>query len=232
MRAVRWLAYAALAVFPAALQADSFIFNATTDPMTGTYIPVGAGHYNGHCTGCDERFVGTFNEGNGIQDLSLNFSQGIAFVDDTVVCHHTNIPGTCSNTANFYLASDGSFVGSIGHLPFTIYDTSNQLVGGVLVLCTEEALCSVELFAHPDGSPVDAATLSGLLGGDIYFNNAQRIVATGGLQDVIDARFVDGSFDSFEIIFPTPEPSSLFLLCTTLLGLGLGVHRSRRHIRR
>lgn len=37
-----------LLLLPVSAWADFFIFNATTKPTTGTYIPVGSGHYNLH----------------------------------------------------------------------------------------------------------------------------------------------------------------------------------------
>jgi hypothetical protein len=59
---------------------DFFIFNATTNPMTGVYIPVGSGHYRtSGAGGFGEGFGnGTFDVSPGTADRRILFRPGVS----------------------------------------------------------------------------------------------------------------------------------------------------------
>ena len=208
----------AVVLFSGSALADTFVFDATTSPITGQYIPLGAGHYYG--TRGFESFS-AFNAliGFGIEGSSLFFSQGDFPADSSSSCdHNTGIPGTCFNGADFFLAGDGSLLGRSFGLPMTvaIYSTNDRLLAFIELSCSEDVLCYMNFFTGLHGSPIDVAALPGGLGQELL--NAPKIVATRGIQDAIDAHFYDGSVDSFEVVLTTPEPSSVFLLAIPVIG--------------
>jgi hypothetical protein len=81
--------------------------------------------------------------------------------------------------------------------------------------CGPEAVCAVQLLAAVGGGPIDldTAALLGAFGGS-------TIVAVGGEQDAIDVSFYNGASASYAFMLTTPEPTSVLLLATLLIGLG------------
>ena len=222
MRAVQWLAYTAFLLSPGIARADLFTFNATTDPITGVYTPLGSGHYNvGPGTG--ESFTPGSHNSATLQQEVLSFAQNCDPVNPPPLC---GPPFAHFNQPTFFLATDGSLLtGTPGNAAVAIYDTSNELLAFVDFGCTEDVLCTMNSFAGLQGGPIDVTALRTILGQEV--TNAPRIVATGGTQDAINAQFFYGQDDSFEFILPTPEPSSLALVGTVLLGFGARILRRR-----
>jgi hypothetical protein len=100
-----------------------------------------------------------------------------------------------------------------------------QLLGGPSAIYEMDFISSGSI-----GAPLDVNAEPLFL--QTAFATAPRIVATGGIQDALDAHFTDGSVDSFEFILSTPEPSSLLVLGTIVFGLALSILARKRYRRR
>jgi hypothetical protein len=207
-------------------RADFFIFNASTNPMTGQYLQLGSGHYN--YVGAGETFSGASESDTtatygttGIEFGYFFFSQGLVPEDPSSLLPCVSISvgsGFCFNTSNFSSASDGTPVAT-GVLGLGIYDNSGHPLAFMSPGCGPDAVCEMNFFAGVGGAPINLVAQPSWLQTDIALS--PRIVATGGLQDAIDAHFYDGSVDSFEFILSTPEPSSVLLFATLLFGIAV-----------
>lgn len=231
MRAFRVLAYVGLVLLPGPAWADVFIFNATTYPMTGAYLPVGTGHYGpggGFGEGFSSGPVGDLVPGIEIGQFTL--AQGYVAKDHSNhYCDPSNAPTDpdciLDQAESFTAAADGSNLGQPGVLAdgVAIYDTA----GRPLALMTFDWCCSavgsIDLYLGAGGEPIDLSLV-----GSSYRNallTAHRTVATGGLTEILDVQFYDGSVDSFGILL-APEPSAWFLLGTAVtISLGPAVKR-------
>jgi hypothetical protein len=94
--------------------------------------------------------------------------------------------------------------------------------------CGPEAICNIELIAEVGGGPIDLSATR-LVPFDAF--DAPTIVAVGGEQDAIDVSFYDGASASLGFVLTTPEPTSVLLLVTILVGFGAGVKRKSRRPR-
>ena len=221
----------ALALFSGSASGDAFVFDATTNPMTGQYIPLGVGHYSS--SGTNEAFI-PLGHYPGTEDGAFLFVQGLVPSNPGSPLQCDSISGStsCINQAQFFLAGTGVLLGSnITLRPepteawVAISDPTGDLLAFIDLTCTEDALCQMEFVTGLAGRPIDLTALPNGTRSSIM--SAHSIVATGGLQDAIDAHFYDGSVDSFEFLLASPEPSSFPLLATLLIGFGVAARRWR-----
>src|ERR1017187_421779 len=144
--------------------------------------------------------------------------------------------GLCYDDEYFFSA-DGSYLGAspgIGSVEFpglflggpggvVIDDSGGDPLAVMWFGCGPEAVCDMTLIAAA-GGPINLATLP------VPFDalDAPRIAAVGGAQDAIDVNFYDGNSASFGFVLTTPEPASVLLLASVLMGLGLAAKRKFR----
>jgi hypothetical protein len=214
-----------LVLFSGSASADTFVFDATINPMTGQYIPQGVGHYN--YPGAAESFI-PLGHYPGMNDGAFLFVQGVVPVNPASPLQCDQLGGTssCINQAQFFLPNNGPLLGtnmSLRPEPTEAWVTISDVIGDLLAFidltCTEDAICEMEFTSGIAGRPIDLTTLPNATRSEVI--NAPRIVAIGGLQDAVDAHFYDGSVDSFEFVLSTPEPSSLPLLAALLVGFAV-----------
>jgi hypothetical protein len=106
----RCLAFTAMVLLPTTARADFFNFNATTDPMTLSYLPVGSGHYNypgasesvsGSSAAHTSQFFGTTNvEFGGANSLRDMFPKTSILLSRALVL--IPIPATASISHGFF----------------------------------------------------------------------------------------------------------------------------------
>jgi hypothetical protein len=214
-----------LASLAAAGRADVFIFDPTTVPISGYYVPDGAGHYN--YPGAAEEFMdGAWPPGvpidSRIQSAVFETSQG--FVPEnpnsSLPCVGFT-PMFCYNIAQFFVVGAGTPL-SFGPAGLAVYDSSKDLLDFINVNGAPDAIYNIAIYSGIGGAPIDLSTAPAFL--QLAVPASVGIVATGSLQNIIEERFYDGTVDTFQL-GPVPEPSSVFLLLTVLLGFGAGVKR-------
>ncbi len=103
--------------------------------------------------------------------------------------------------------------------PAAIYNQAGNLLWLVTqIACGDPALCSATFVSGVAGAPIPIDGFPALFGVNVPpIGSLNAIVTTGGLQDVLDVQFYDGSVDDFEVVIATPEPSCLIPLATVLL---------------
>ncbi len=231
-----WLAFTALVFLPGMARADFFVFNATTDPMTGVYIPVGSGYYNHGVFGGDGETFFIFQGSPspaGTQNGTFSAERGVPVPPNP----NSSLPCVayermCLDTGQFFSASDGSSLGFVGGptAGVSIYDASGNLLGFMQVAGFPPiGYHEVSLYVGING-PIDISALP--LGDQTDILNYPKMIYTGGIQDAIDVQWYDGAMDSFEIILSTPEPASLLLFSTILVGIGVAMRRKFRPLNR
>lgn len=214
----------ALVVFSGCAWADAFVFDATGNPMAGLYVPTGSGHYN--YPGASESFMSEDSALFGATGLEVGiffFSQGYVPKNPGSALPCVSLQaGSCYNTAQFFVANNGTQLtgnGIFSPSEVAIYSSGGDPLALMYFDYGPDAVFDMLFFSGIKGAPIDITAQPAFL--QDGFANAHRIVAVGGLQDAIDARFYDGSLDSFEFVSPTPEPASLPLLATLLVGFGV-----------
>jgi hypothetical protein len=225
----RYLAFIAMVLVPATAHADFFIFKATTDPMTLSYLPVGSGHYNhpgasegvsGSSDASTSQFFGTTN----VEFGAVQFAQGYVPQDlnSPFPCFSLD-PGYCFNQPWFFSAQDGTALGRYT-AGLGVYDSAGNPLALFSLVCTGDVICDMSFWAGAGGNPIDLSVQPAWFQND--FANDPKIVAGAGTQDAIDARFYDGLVDSFEFILqPVPEPTSIIFLGTVVIVVGFGIKR-------
>jgi hypothetical protein len=218
-----WVVLVLLVLFlsPGSASADAFVFDATVNPMAGVYLPTGSGHYN--YFGSSESFMPDPVFLPGVEVGIFYFAQGYVPVNpnSTVPCV-TLQAGYCYNTAQFFVADSGPQLtgnGVFSNSEVAIYTSGGDPLAMMYFDYGPDAVFDMLFFSGINGAPIDIAAQPRYLQDGLA--NAHRIVVVGGLQDAIDARFYDGSVDSFEFVLSTPEPSALPLLVTLLVGFAV-----------
>jgi len=223
----------ALVVFAGTAQADFFIFNPTIAPMNVSYIPVDGGHYPNGAWSFDNSLAtaSEYGVGPGDEFGVLNFSapEYVPFnPNSSMGCHQfLGPPGYCLDNNEFVLGGTDfplATNNSLGAV-IVVYDSTGDALAAFIDPICEDTICSMKVVTGVGGEPIDM----GLLPEDYQSaiaDPANTIVATGGIQDIVDSYWYDGHEDSFELALVTaPEPSSLALLAAVIIGLGASIKR-------
>lgn len=219
-----------LLVFSGSAFADVFVFDGRTDPITGTYISVFPGHFDG--LDAIEKF-GTIPQGADPFDLpstitgaAFFISQGETALDpSTSLCVlGTPIPGSRLEVCRNYFAGATLDTNPSITLPLaategvSIVNQKGDPLAVMVPMCGPDNTCDVLFFAESGGSAIDLSAAPLYLRD--WFATYPAIVANGGIQDAIDMNWEDGTSDSFEFIMsPVPEVSSTLLIGTIAIIL-------------
>ena len=225
-----------LLALAAPLKADVFIFNLTTVPMTGSYIPVGTGAF----TFPDNSEA--FDPFGPLTPFGPNIAYGEFFISKNAIvpiepgslypCTLVTLPAGCRNIAESAQVADGgpsySAVG-IGAGPYVgIYDSEGDPIAEIRVACGPDSVCDVDMITGTGGGPLPLSSLP--FSWQAAFSTGPSIIAntSGFPQDAVDVTFYDGTVASFGFIAPVPEPWSVALL-VTLIAIFISAGLRRRH---
>lgn len=176
---------------------------------------------------------------NGVSVSAPNGTYSMTFTLNTAVATNTGFSAPDGGTdgifdvqANVSLSLNGGTSMSFGVPFFVEFDDTAQNLGG-LFLCFDPtgALC-----ANPPSSPNALATGWDILGQQLFTGNTNNasslnfITTTGAQINQGESGFFIDNGPTVTGPTPTPEPSSIFLLGTGLLGLGFVVRRKLRLI--
>ena len=149
--------------------ADDFIFNGTVSPMTGTYLPVGGGHYNNsNPAGSAESFYETTTI---LATAFLGLDEGDFLISQGRVPYDPSSPqpcfflseDTCYNSPVFFDASDGS---PLCPRPacgtgIAIYDQAGDLLALMIANYPVDA-GDVRFYSGIGGAPISQANAAAL----------------------------------------------------------------------